>query len=73
MKEYKINEIISYPIPGVALGIKENVFNTPVRITRIYHNIKSNDGIIVDMEPLYIPGIKSLTGKLLYSENYSFT
>lgn len=72
MKEYKVNEIILYPVPGVVLGIRENVFNTPAKIVRIYDNIKCDDGVIVDMELLYIPGVKSLSGKLLYSENYSF-
>lgn len=72
MKEYKVNEIILYPVPGVVLGIRENVFNTPAKITHIYDNIKCDDGVIVDMELLYVPGVKSLSGKLLYSENYSF-
>jgi len=72
MRNYKVNEIISYRVPGVVLGIRENVFNTPAKITRIYDNIKCDDGVIVDMELLYVPGVKSFTGKLLHSENYSF-
>lgn len=67
---YKVSDIIYYPVPGVVFGVKENVIPTAARINHIYDNIKCEDGIIVDMELIDIPHIKQFTGKLLFSENY---
>ena len=66
---YTVNQIIQYPVPGVALGMVDNVVRKPAKIIRIY-NIDCTDGVIVDMELFGIPGIKFISGKLLYSEKY---
>ena len=68
--KYKVNDEICYPVPGVLFNSKENTANTKVRITHIYNDIVSDNGVIVDMIMLeQIPG-KNISGKLLNSKNY---
>lgn len=68
--EYKVGNIISYPMPGVCVGqCNENTVDKEARILKIYNNI-SNTGLIVDMEIIdgTVKGIVS--GKLLYNKDY---
>lgn len=68
--DYKVNDEIYYPVPGVSLYRTENTVNTKVKITHIYNDIASNNGVIVDMVMLeHNPG-KHISGKLLNSKNY---
>lgn len=68
--EYKVGDVISYPIPGVLIGkYYENTINKEVIITKIYEDI-SEDGIIVDMQPLDNSISKKISGKLLYEKIY---
>lgn len=68
--EYKVGDIISYPIPGVLVGkYYENTVNTEVVITKIYEDI-SEDGVIVDMQPLDKSISEKISGKLLYGKTY---
>lgn len=67
---YKVNDEIYYPVPGVSLYRTENTVNTKVKITHIYNDIASDNGVIVDMVMLeHNPG-KNISGKLLNSKNY---
>lgn len=68
--EYKVGDIISYPVPGVCVGqYNKNTVNKEARILKVYEGI-SEDGLVVDMEIIdgTIKGIVS--GKLLYNRNY---
>ena len=68
--KYNVNDEIYYPVPGVLFHSTENTVNTKVRITHIYNDIVSDNGIIVDMIMLeHNPG-KNISGKLLNSKNY---
>lgn len=67
---YKVNDIIYYPVPGAIYERKENTVLTKVKITHIYTNILSPNGVIVDMEMLEIMPGKSISGKLLNNKNY---
>lgn len=68
--DYKVNNEIYYPVPGVSLYRTENTVNTKVKITHIYNDIASDNGVIVDMVMLeHNPG-KNISGKLLNSKNY---
>lgn len=68
--DYKVNDEIYYPVPGVSLYRTENTVNTKVKITHIYNGIASDNGVIVDMVMLeHNPG-KNISGKLLNSKNY---
>jgi len=68
--EYKVGDIINYPIPGVLTGkYYENTINKEVIITKIYKDISEN-GIIVDMQPLDNSISKQISGKLLHEQIY---
>lgn len=68
--DYKVNDEIYYPVPGVSLYRTENTVNIKVKITHIYNDIASDNGVIVDMVMLeHCPG-KNISGKLLNSKNY---
>lgn len=67
---YEINEVITYPVPGVSVNeCEKNTVNKEMRIVKIYEGI-SGDGLIVDCELLdgSISGIFSC--KLLNGVNY---
>jgi hypothetical protein len=67
---YEINEVITYPVPGVIVNeCEKNTVNKKMRIVNIYEGI-SGDGLIVDCELLdgSISGIFSC--KLLNEVNY---
>lgn len=69
--EYKEGDIITYPVPGVCVGqCNENTVDKEACIIKIYDNIISNNGLIVDIEIIdgTVKGIVS--GKLLYNKDY---
>jgi hypothetical protein len=65
---YKENDIITYPVPGVVFNKPDNTIDTKARIVKIYDSINLDTGVIVDME-LVESKIK-ITGKLLYNKKY---
>lgn len=68
--EYKVGNIISYPVPGVCVGqYDKNTVNKEARILKVYEGI-SEDGLVVDMELLDKSIIGTISGKLLYNRNY---
>lgn len=67
---YQVNDVIYYPVPGAIYKRIENTVLTKVKITHLYHNINSMNGIIADMEMLELQPGKHITGKLLNSRNY---
>lgn len=68
--EYKVGNIISYPVPGVCVGqCDKNTVNKEARITKNYENI-SEDGVIVEFELLDKSIIGTICGKLLNEKNY---
>jgi hypothetical protein len=69
--EYKVGDIISYPIPGVCVGqCSENTVDKEARITKVCENINCNDGVIVEFELLDKSIIGTICGKLLNEKNY---
>lgn len=68
--EYKVEDIISYPVPGVCVGqCNENTVDKEARILKVYEGI-SEDGVVVDMELLDKSVVGTISGKLLYNRNY---
>lgn len=67
---YKVNDVIFYPVPGAAYNRPENTFPVKVKITNIYSQINTVNGVIVDMEMLEVDPGKQITGKLLNTKNY---
>ena len=68
--EYKVGDIISYPVPGVCVGqCNENTVDKEARILKVYEGI-SEDGVVVDMELLDKSIVGTISGKLLYNKNY---
>lgn len=68
--EYKAEDIISYPVPGVCVGqCNENTVDKEARILKVYEGI-SEDGVVVDMELLDKSIVGTISGKLLYNRNY---
>jgi hypothetical protein len=67
---YKVNDVIFYPVPGAVYNRIENTFPVKVKITNIYSYINTVNGVIVDMEILEVDPGKHITGKLLDSKNY---
>ena len=68
--EFKVGDIISYPIPGVSVGqCDKNTVNKEARILKVDKEI-SEDGVVVDMKLLDKSIVGIISGKLLYNRDY---